>query len=160
MPTLPTTTLYTPSVYQKLFVKLDNRLQTEVQSVSMHRTDGGATVTTTVKGWAGVAVGAPMCTGVIKGVIPYVLTDASGGGGVGFSSAGIVTGKGIQLDQTMLSNSNTNLDLPISIIISIGQPAAQQIAILGFIRTLDIDYADGKIADFTANYEGQFSTFQ
>ena len=154
-----TTQQYTPSDYQKLYCKLDNRLQTELQSATITRTDGGAPVTTTVKDYAGRQKGPAMTHGTLKGVVPYVLTDASGGGGVGFSSAGIVTGEGLQLDQTMLTAQNQNANLPITLLFLIGQPAAQKIAITGFITEITVDYADGKQIDFSANFEGNMAVF-
>ena len=157
---LPQTSLYVPSAYQKLFCQLGNNLQTEVQSISLTRVDGGARATTMVKGYAGRTMGAPVSTGTLRGIVPYVLTDSSGGGGVGFGSAGITIGGAfLQIDQSMLTNYNQNLSLPVSILIQIGQPAAQQIVVVGYFTDMMIDSADGKNLDFTANFEGTFNVF-
>jgi hypothetical protein len=160
MSQLPTTTLYVPSDYQKFFCKLNNRLQTEVMSFTVTRTDGGTAVHTNVKDYAGRQKGAAMSTGTIKMMVPYILTDASGGGGQGFSSAGIVTGDGFQLDQTMLTSQNQNANMPITILGLIGQPAAQKITIVGYITSITVDYADGKLFEADCTFEGQFNTFQ
>lgn len=160
MPSLPFSAQYTPQEYDKLYCKLDNRLQTEAQSIQLTRTDGGADVTTIVKDYAGRQKGAAMATFTIKAVIPYIMSDASGGGGAGFSSAGIVTGGGLQLDQTMLTGQNQNSNLPVAFQINIGQPAAQKLVCVGFIHQIVIDYADGKQADVTFTGSGSFSVFQ
>ncbi len=160
MSSLPTTSQYVPSDYQKLYCKINNRLQTELQSLTITRTDGGVDVTTTVKDYAGRQKGPAKATGTMKGVVPYILTDSSGGGGVGFSSAGIVTGNGLQLDQTLLTGQNQNANLPITILVLIGQPAAQKLAVQGYITEITVDYADGKILEYTAQFSGSYSTFQ
>lgn len=101
-----------------------------------------------------------MCRGSGKGIVPYVLSDASGGGGVGMNSAGVVTGKGIQLTQTMLTGQNQNQNLPIVIQINIGQPAAQKLVLPGFITEFTIDYAKGGEASWSFNFEASFAVFQ
>lgn len=157
---MATTSQYTPQEYQQLYVKIDNRLQTEVQSITITRTDGGADVTTMVKDYAGRVKGAAMASGTMKGVIPYEMTDASGGGAVGFSSAGITTGEGIQMDQTILSNQNQNGNQPVTFIILIGQPAAQKLVFSGYIHDITIDSTVGKQADWSATFSGSYSLFQ
>jgi len=157
---IQTTQQYVPSAYQKLYMKIDGRLQTELENLSIDFEDGGATASTIVKDFAGRFQGAAMCRVTGKGIVPYILTDASGGGGVGMNSAGIVTGKGIQLTQTMLSGQNQNANLPVVFLVNIGQPAAQKIILPGFIIKFTIDYAKGGQASFNFSAETSFNTFQ
>lgn len=160
MASLVTTQQYIPAAYQKLYMKIDKRLQCELVSLTVNFLDGGATASTIVKDFAGRFQGAAMCRGSGKGIVPYVLSDASGGGGVGMNSAGVVTGKGIQLTQTMLTGQNQNQNLPIVIQINIGQPAAQKLVLPGFITEFTIDYAKGGEASWSFNFEASFAVFQ
>lgn len=157
---LATTQQYVPAAYQKLYMKIDGRLQTELVGLTVNFLDGGATASTIVKDFAGRFQGAAMCRGTGKGIVPYILVDASGGGGVGMNSAGVVTGKGIQLTQTMLTGQNANANLPITILINIGQPAAQKLVLPGFITEFTVDYTKGGEAGWTFNFEASFAVFQ
>ncbi len=157
---IQTTSVYTPSAFQKLYVKLDGRLQVFGQSISITRSDEGTDIGTTVIPYAGRISGNAKVTGQLKGVVPYVMKDASGGGGVGFSSAGLVTGKGFQLDQTMLvAGMNQNASIPLLFAVLVGNPAVQKCKFKGFIGSITVDYADGKQADFTAMFSGECTAF-
>jgi hypothetical protein len=160
MPQLPVTTLYTPGPYQKLFCKLDGRLQTQVTSVSLTLDARSTEVTTMVKAYDGETSGAPIALATLELVVPYILTDASGGGAVGFSSAGIVTGKGVQLSQQMLTNYNANASAPVALQVQIGQPAAQKIVCNGYFIKLVITSSDGANVKCVADFRGTYSIFQ
>ena len=154
---IPVTSPFTPQEFQILYLSIDDNLLTEVQSINVVRTDGGADVETLVREYGGRVKGSAKADITVKGVIPYKPTDT---GGVGFSSGGMVTGNGVQLDQTILSSLNQNGNKPVKFIIAIGQPAAQQLTFKGFIHSMTVDVATGKQADFTFAASGQFETFQ
>ena len=157
MPTfIPDSPSYVPQEYQVLYLSVDGNLQTEVQSINVVRTDGGADVETLVRDYAGRVKGAAKADITVRGVIPYEPTDT---GGAAFSSGGMVKGGGQQLDATMLTGSNQNSNLPVSFLIQVGSPAAQQLIFKGFIHSLTVDAAVGKQADFTFQASGQFSLF-
>jgi hypothetical protein len=157
---LPVTTLYTPGAYQKLFCKLDGRLNTQVTSISLTLDARSTEATTMVKGYDGETDGAPIATATVDLLVPYILTDASGGGAVGLSSAGIVTGKGVQLSQQMLTNYNANGRLPVSLQIQIGQPASQKFVSAGYFHQMTITSSDGANVKMVAEFRGSFGIFQ
>lgn len=154
MPNIPLTTPFTPQEYSPLYVSVDDNHLTEVQSITVDRVDGGARVETIMRGFAGRVLGAAMATCTLRGVIPYQPTDVTG---AGFANQGMVTGSGVQLDATMLTQLNQNGNAPVKFIIAIGNPAVQQLVFKGFITNLNIDYAVGKQADFTLTVEGSFN---
>lgn len=141
--------------YQVQYMKIDGNLQTEVDTISMQMSDGGESIKTLVRGLAGRTSGASMITLNFSGSVPYRPTDT---GGEGFASGGMVTGKGFQLDQVMLTNQNQNSNLPVQFILMIGNPAAQKLYFSGFIISLKTDVAVGKRITFSASCEGSFST--
>lgn len=155
MPTV--TSPYVQQEFQVLYMKIDHNLMTEVQSISISRTDGGADVETLVRDIAGRVKGAAKSTINFSGVVPYLPPDT---GGNGFDSGGMVTGKGVQLDATILSNLNQNGNLPVQFIIMLGNPAAQKLFFKGFINTINTDVAVGKQVNFSCVATGSFSTFQ
>lgn len=159
MPTfVPDSASYVPQEYQVLYLTVNDALMTEVQSINVVRTDGGADVETLVRDYAGRVKGAAKADITVRGVIPYQPNDT---GGQGFSAGGMTVGGGQQLDQTMLTGggTNTNAFLPVKFIIQIGSPLAQQLIFKGFIHNFTVDSAVGKQADFTFQASGQFATF-
>lgn len=154
---IPVQSAFTPQEYHVLFLTIDDNLLTEVQSINMTRTDGGADVETLVRNYGGRVKGSAKADITVRGVIPYMPTDQTGSG---FASQGMVTGGGVQLDQTMLSGLNQNSNKPVKFIIMIGNPAAQQLIFKGFIHTMTIDVATGKQADFTFSASGEFTVAQ
>ncbi len=153
---IPDSPSYVPQEYQVLYLTVDDLLMTEVQSINVVRTDGGADVETLVRDYAGRVKGAAKADITVRGVIPYAPTDT---GGQAFSSGGMVVGGGQQLDQTMLTGLNANSNAPVQFIVQVGSPAAQQLMFKGFIHSLTVDVSVGKQADFTFQASGQFSTF-
>jgi hypothetical protein len=154
---LPTSPPYVGQKYQPSFIAVDNNFLTEVQSITLNRVDGGETVKTIMRGWAGIVTGAAMTTGTMKGAVPYQPTDVTG---PGFANQGMITGKGYQLDATMLTQMNQNGNTPLTFLIAIGQPAAQQLVFKGFIRSVDMDYTVGGQINFSCNFEGNFTLSQ
>ncbi len=157
MPSIPVTSPFTPQEYQVGYLTIDDNLMTEVESIKVNRTDGGADVATLVRDYGGRLKGAAMAHITLSGVVPYMPTDT---GGSAFDSGGMVTGNGIQLDNTMLTGLNGNSNQPIKFIVSIGQPAAQKLVFKGFISDIEVDIAVGKPVTFTAVASGSFSSFQ
>jgi hypothetical protein len=151
------TSPFVPQEFQVLYLKIDDNVMTEIQSINVSRTDGGADVETLVRNYGGRVKGSAMAKISVRGVIPYQPTDT---GGSGFSSGGMVTGSGVQLDQTILTGLNGNGNLPVKFTIMIGQPAAQKLIFKGFISDITVDVATGKQADFNFNASGEFSIFQ
>lgn len=159
MPTfIPDSPAYVPQEYQIMYLSIDGNLMTEVQSINVVRTDGGADVETLVRDYAGRVKGAAKADITVKGVIPYKPGDTAG---AGFSSGGMVTGPGIQLDQTMLTGANdpSQANKPVSFLVQIGFPQAQQMLFQGYIHSFTVDVSVGKQADFTFQASGQFSVF-
>ncbi len=156
---------FAPQEYQVLYIEVNGNLLDQVQSINIVRTDGGADVETLARDWAGRVKGAAKADVTVRGVIPYKTADV---GGEGFSSAGMQAGAGqgpgggypaTQLDQTILTGSNTTSALPVKFTVLIGNTPAQQLMFFGYIHTLTIDSAVGKQADFTFQASGQFATF-
>lgn len=157
---LPVSTPYVQQEFPVMYLKLDGNLMTEVQSIRVTRNDGGADIATLVRGQAGRVSGAAFTDITFSGVVPYMPPDT---GGEGWESGGMVTGKGAQIDQTMLSNLNANFGnngaLPVQFVVSLGNPAAQKLFFSGFVHTLDTDVSVGRQISFTATARGSFSTF-
>jgi hypothetical protein len=147
---------FVPQEYQVLYLTINDRPQSQVQGITVVRTDGGADVVTLARDYAGRVKGAAKADITVKGVIPYEPTDETG---AAFSSTGMVEGGGNQLDQTMLTGQNTNSSQPVKFIVQVGSPAAQQLIFKGFIHSMTVDVAVGKQADFTFMASGSFSTF-
>jgi hypothetical protein len=157
MPSIPTVNQFVPQEYQVLYVALNDNWLTEVQSLTVNRSDGGAEAVTLNRGWAGRVKGAEKTMVTLKGIIPYAPTDQAG---EGFNSAGMLVGNGgSQMDATMLTALNQNGNQPIKFTVAIGSPAVQQLIFKGFVMSVDVDVAVGKQADWTINAEGQFSLF-
>jgi hypothetical protein len=97
-----------------------------------------------------------MCTFNFSGALPYAPTDT---GGVGLSSGGMVTGKGVQLDQTMLTNLNQNNNVPVKFVVQVGSPAVQTLTFKGNITNLKFSSAVGQEIKFSGTATGTFSTF-
>jgi hypothetical protein len=154
---LPVVSPFTPQEYQILYLSIDDNDLTEIQSINVMRTDGGQDVETLVREYGGRVKGSAKAEISVKGVIPYKPTDT---GGMGFASGGMVTGNGVQLENTILSNLNQNSNAPVKFIVKIGQPAAQQLIFKGFIYSMTIDVSTGKQADFDFKASGQFQTFE
>lgn len=142
--------------YQAMYLKIDDNLMTEVESLDVSTTDGGEDIATLVRGLAGRASGAAKATINFNGFVPYKPTDT---GGAGLDSGGLTTGKGLQLDETMLTNLNKNGGLPVNFILMVGSPAAQKLYFAGNINSMKFSAAVGKAARFSANATGEFSTF-
>lgn len=153
---IPDSASYVPQEFQVLYLQVNGNLMSEVQSINVVRTDGGADVETLVRDYAGRVKGAAKADITVRGVIPYAPTDT---GGQAFSSGGMVVGGGQQLDQTMLTGLNANANAPVQFIVQVGSPAAQQLMFKGFIHSLTVDVSVGKQADFTFQASGQFSVF-
>lgn len=153
---IPDSQSYVPQEYQVLYLTVNDALLTEVQSINVVRTDGGADVETLVRDYAGRVKGAAKADITVRGVIPYMPDDT---GGQGFSAGGMTVGGGQQLDATMLTGLNQNSFQPVKFIIQVGSPAAQQLIFKGFIHNFTVDSAVGKQADFTFQASGQFSLF-
>ncbi len=158
---IPDSPAFTPQEYQCLYLSIGANLQTEVQSINVVRTDGGADVETLARDYAGRVKGAAKAMISVKGVIPYEPTDT---GGEGFSSGGMLVGAApgtgaAQLDQTILTGLNGYSNQPVSFIVQIGNPAAQQLVFKGFISELTVDTAVGKQADFSFKASGAFALF-
>lgn len=162
MPTfIPDSASYVPQEYQVLYLSMGGVLQTEVQSVNLVRTDGGADVETLVRDYAGRVKGAAKADITVRGVIPYEPNDT---GGAAFSSGGMMVGASQngpagQIDQTMLTGLNSYGNQPVTFLLQVGSPSAQQIMFKGFIHSMTVDSAVGKQADFTFQASGQFSIF-
>ena len=157
MPSIPTVSPFVPQEYTPLYVSIDDQPLTEVQSITINRMDGGATVETLMREWAGRVKGAAKAEVTLKGVIPYAPTDT---GGVGFSAGGMTVGGGVQLDAAMLTSLNQNGNVPVKFAIAIGSPPVQQLIFKGYITSINVDAAIGKQSDFTVSAEGQFQLFQ
>jgi hypothetical protein len=159
---IPDSTSFTPQEYQVLYLQIGGNLMTEVQSITVMRTDGGADVETLARDYAGRVKGAAKANITFKGVIPYNPQDT---GGIGFASGGMTAGAspgGTQsppLDLTILSSINGNNSQPVQFTIMIGSPAVQQLIFKGYISEMTVDSAVGKPADFTCKASGQFSVF-
>jgi hypothetical protein len=147
---------FVPQEYQVMYLTINDRQQSQVQSITVMRTDGGADVATLARDYSGRVKGAAKADITVKGVIPYKPTDETG---AAFSSTGIVEGGGNQLDQTMLTSQNTNSNQPVKFIVQVGSPAAQQLIFKGFIHTMTVDSAVGKQSDFSFQASGSFSIF-
>jgi hypothetical protein len=152
---------FLPQEYQVLFLEIGGVLQTEIQSITCSRTDGGADVETLARDYAGHVKGAAKSMITFKGVIPYNPTDVTG---PGFSNQGLMAGPApssgpSQLDGTMLTGLNQYNNQPVQFAILVGNPAVQQLVFKGFITELTVDSAVGKPADFTCKASGQFSLF-
>jgi hypothetical protein len=161
MPSLPDSSSFIGQEFQVLYLSLGQNLMTEVQSINVMRTDGGADVETLARDWAGRVKGAAKAVISAKGVIPYAPPDT---GGVGFASGGMVAGAApgagaTQMDLTMLTSLNGYSNQPVQFTIAIGNPAVQQLVFKGFISEFTVDSAVGKQADFSFKASGQFSTF-
>src|ERR1017187_370972 len=154
---IPVTSPFLPQEYQPIYILIGGKYLTEVQSVTLNRSDGGARVETLNRGWAGRVLGAPMSEFTVKGVVPYAPTDQ---GGQGFDTDSMTTNSGLQLDETMLTSFNLTVGSPITICFQIGSPSVQQAQFLGYITSINIDGAIGKQIDFTCSGEGQFTIFQ
>ena len=158
---IPDSSSFTPQEYQVLYLEVGGNLMTEVQSITVMRTDGGADVETLARDYAGRVKGAAKADITFKGVIPYSPTDT---GGLGFSSGGMIAGAApgagaTQLDQTMLTSINQYGNQPVQFTIMVGSPAVQQLVFKGFVHEMTVDAAVGKPADFTCRASGQFSVF-
>lgn len=154
--TIPVVSPNIPQEYQILYLQVDGNYLTEVQSITVNRTDGGSDVETLVRDYAGRVKGSAKADITVRGVIPYDPTDQDG---EGFSSGGMITGNQVQLDQTMLSALNQNSNKPVQFVVDIGYPHVQQLFFKGFIHGFTVDVAVGKQSNFTFTASGQFSVF-
>lgn len=147
---------YVQQRYQVQYLQVDGNLMTEVDTIDITTTDGGEDIKTLVRGLAGRTGGAAMTTLSFSGSVPYLPTDT---GGAGFDSGGMVSGKGVQLDQTMLTNLNQNGGQPVQFIVFIGNPAAQKGYFDGQINSVRTNVSVGKRITFTMNATGTFFTY-
>jgi len=158
---------YVPQEYQVLYLELGGNLMTEVQSITVMRTDGGADVATLCRDYAGRVKGAAKADVTFKGVVPFNPTDVTGpafanGGmtiGAGTAGSGGAAPAGTQLDAAMLTSINQYGNAPVKFTILVGNPEAQQLVFLGFIHELTVDSSVGKPTDFTCRASGQFTLF-
>jgi hypothetical protein len=161
---------FSPQEYQTLFLEIGGTLMTEVQSISVVRTDGGADVMTLARDYAGRVKGAAKADVTFKGVVPY--NPQGDVTGAGFQNGGMMAGaasggsvlSGFQngltpLDQTMLTSINTYGAQPVQFAILVGSPAVQQLVFKGYIHEITVDASIGKPTDFTCKASGQFSIF-
>ncbi len=148
---------YVQQAYQVMYLTIGGNLQTEVDSIDVTTTDGGEDIKTLVRGLAGRVGGAAMTTINFSGSVPYLPTDT---GGAGFDSGGMTqvgpNGAG-QLDQTMLTNLNTNSATPVNMLLTIGNPAAQQYQFSGQINSGKFSSTVGKRMQYSFSATGQFS---
>lgn len=164
MVSIPPQSAFSPQEYQVMYLSIGQNLLTEVQSINVVRTDGGADVQTLVRDYGGRVKGAAKADITFKGVIPYIPTDTGGGGGEGFSSAGMLAGAApgagpAQLDATILTSINQYSNQPVQFAVQIGNPAAQTLSFKGFIHQMTVDVSVGKQADFTCMASGEFAIF-
>ena len=144
--------------YQVSYLSFDDNCpNTEVESFEVDVVDGGDDIKTLMRGYAGRVKGAAMASLNFSGALPYAPTDT---GGVGMDSGGMVTGKGVPLDQTMLTNYNTNNDLPVKFIMALGFPHVQQLVFKGNITNLKYSSAVGRPTTFTGTATGTFNVWQ
>ena len=154
MSQLPQTPPFVAQEFQVLFMKIGNQQQSFIQSIDITRTDGGADIKTLALGWAGRVQGAAMASISCSGVVPY-----SPDNGGGFSTPGMNLANGNQLDQTMLTGWNTNSNLPVQFIVSIGQPAAQKCSFTGYISEIKTSVSVGNQISYSFVASGSFSVF-
>lgn len=148
---------FSGQVYQVGYLAFDDNFNTEVKSFDLEVVDGGKDVETLLRGYSGRVKGAAKASLNFTGVIPYQPTDT---GGVGLASGGMVTGKGVPLDQTLLTNANTNNSQPVKFAVSIGSPAVQTLTFKGNITSLRYAAAIGDEFTFSGTATGTFSTFE
>ena len=150
---------YVQQAYQVAYLTIGGNLMTEVDSVDISTTDGGEDIKTLVRGLAGRVGGAAMTTLNFSGSVPYLPTDT---GGQGFDSGGLVqTGPNgpTQLDQTMLTNLNTNSATPVSMLLTLGNPGAQFYRFSGQINSGKVSSSVGKRTQFSFSATGTFGTW-
>jgi len=150
---------YVGQTYTPLYVSLNGTPNTEVQKISVKRSDGGAPAETIMRGWAGRFSGAPKATCTLSGLVPNTPQAGDSTTGSGFNNSGMTAG-GISLDQTMLTFLNATNNTPVSFLIQIGGNKAQQLAFKGYVIDIDVDYSLGGQTTFNCQVEGNFSTFQ
>lgn len=155
MSSLPVTPPFLPQEFQVMFMKIGQQQQSFIQSIDISRTDGGADVETLALGYAGRVQGAAKTTINCSGIVPYAITN-----GGGFSTPGMQLANGLQIDQTMLTAYNGQGNIPVSFIISIGQPAAQKLTFSGYISEIKTSVSVGKQINYSFMATGSFSTFQ
>jgi hypothetical protein len=143
-------------VYKLGYVAFDGNVNDQIESFDIDVVDGGEDVKTLMRGWAGRLQGAAMATLNFSGVIPAATNDV---GGAGFASLGMVTGKGVPLDQTMLTNFNGNNNNLVSFIAYIGPQTSftQQLTFLGNITNMKYSAGVGKTMQFSGSASGTFS---
>jgi hypothetical protein len=136
-----------PNQYGKGYLKFDGGTAMEVLGWKVDFTDGGEDQFTLARGWAGRAGGNAKTSVTFHGVLPTVSAD----GGSGTTSGGMVTGKGIAIDATLLNNQNGNNNLPIRFTGTLGSnPDApfQAVSASGYISDLSFE-VDEKTVKFS-----------
>ena len=160
---------FSPQEYQTLFLEIGGTLMTEVQKITIVRTDGGADVMTLARDYAGRVKGAAKADITFNGVVPYKPSDV---GGYGFDNQGMMAGPPsggpanayqpgqTPLDQTMLTSLNSYNNQPVQFAILIGpDTSAGYLVFKGFIHEITVDAAVGKPTDFSCKASGQFSNW-
>jgi hypothetical protein len=143
-------------VYKLGYIAFDGNVNDQMESFDIDVVDGGEDVKTLMRGLAGRLQGAAMATLNFSGVIPAATPDVGGGG---FSSLGMVTGQGVPLDQTMLTNFNANNYKQVQFIAYIGPQTSytQQLVFLGNINNLKYSAGVGQTMKFSGTATGQFA---
>jgi hypothetical protein len=146
-------------VYKQGYIAFDGNVNDQVESFDIDVTDGGEDVKTLMRGYAGRIAGAAMTTMNFSGAIPAATPDV---GGAGFNSLGMVTGKGVPLDQTLLTNYNANNYSQVQMIMFLGPQTSytQQLVFLGNITTMKYTAGVGKPITFSGTATGSFSVWQ
>lgn len=151
----PTTGL----VYRLGYISLDGNVIDQMESFDINLDDGGKDVYTLALGRAGRLMGAPSSTFTFNGSIP---ADTPNVGGAGMESAGMVTGYGIPIDQTLLTAYNTNAQRELSIIMYIGTQTnyIEQLNIYGYVTKTKYAGKVGDTLSFMWDGSGSFAIFQ
>jgi hypothetical protein len=146
-------------VYKLGYIAFDGNVNDQMESFDISVVDGGEDVKTLMRGYAGRIAGAAMATLSFNGAIPAATPDV---GGAGFNSLGMVTGQGVPLDQTMLTNYNANNYKQVQFIAYIGPQTgfSQQLVFLGNITEMKYSAGVGKTMAFSGTASGSFSVWQ
>jgi len=125
------------SVYAPLFVSINGSFLQEEASVTVNRDAGLQDVNTTMKGWAGVSLGAAKAEVTIESNIPVA----------GFENPGP-----LPLDQLLIGVT------PVAFVITPNQQT--QLSFNGFLKSIDVQHSVGSPSKVTIRATGSFSVFQ
>jgi hypothetical protein len=153
------TSPFTGQLYKLAYVAFDGNVNDQIESFDIDTTDGGKEVYTLMRGRAGRLQGAASATLNFSGTIPAVTTDV---GGEGLDSQGMVTGKGVPLDQTMLTNYNANNYQELTFTMYVGPQTnyVQKLFFSGNIVSMKFSGAVGSETKFSGTAMGSFNVFQ